>query len=397
MPIMSVLGEADAIVVGLGAMGSATCWQLAVRGVSVIGVDRYEPPHPYGSTHGETRITRLAIGEGPEYVPLVRRSHQLWREIEQRAGTPLLTQTGGLVLGQPANPFLEQTRASAREYGILHENLSGTEVGRRFPMFAVDEQTEAYHEPEAGYVRPEAAVRAQLELARRHGARLRLGERVGRWAAAGSGVSVFTDDGTYRARRLVLCAGPWITQLFPEGGDVFAVYRQLLYWFPIREGYEQLREMPIFVWDFRGEKRGFVHLLGFYGFPAVDGPRGGVKVASESYERTTTPDGRQHPATRAEIDRMYRRYVAPRLPWLGAEPLRTVSCLYTSTRRSTFVIDRHPQHDQVLIVSPCSGHGFKHSPAIGETVAQWVSGSPADIDLGAFSLARAREAVGAGG
>ncbi len=387
---MSALRTADVIVVGLGAMGSATCFQLAARGVSVIGVDRHEPPHAYGSTHGDTRITRLAIGEGTEYVPLVRRSHDLWREIEEQAGVQLLTRSGGLVLAHAASPFLEQTRASARRYGIAHENLSSAELVERFPMFLVDEQTEAYYEPEAGYVRPEAAVRAQLELARHHGAQLRLGEHVEEWSASADGVIVRTDRETYAAQQLVLCAGAWIPQLFPEGSDIFAIHRQLLYWFPIREGYRQFRDMPTFIWDFGGEKHGFVHLLGFYGFPAVDGPRGGVKVATESYEHTTTPDGRQHPATRREIDDMYRRYVAPHVPWLAGEPLRTSSCLYTSTRGSRFVIDRHPEHDEVLIVSPCSGHGFKHSTAIGEAVAQWVTGGASDIDLSAFGLAQAR-------
>jgi hypothetical protein len=160
----------------------------------------------------------------------------------------------------------------------------------------------------------------------------------------------------YDAGQLLLCAGAWIGELFPDGREMFAVYRQLLYWFPIREGYPQLRDMPAFVWDLGGSQRGFVHLDGFYGFPAVDGPGGGVKVAAESYERTTTPDRRQHPGTQREIDRMYERCIAPYLPWLGARPLKTVSCHYTCTRGSRFVIDRHPEHDSVLIVSACSGH-----------------------------------------
>jgi sarcosine oxidase len=146
------------------------------------------------------------------------------------------------------------------------------------------------------------------------------------------------------------------------------------------------------VWDVGGDQRGFVHLDGFYGFPAIDGPDGGVKVASESYERTTRPDGRQHPATPSEIDRMYHGCIEPYLPWLGGEPLRNVSCLYTSTRGSRFIIDRHPDHDTVLVVSACSGHGFKHSPAIGEAVAQWLTGATPDINLAAFSFDHARRA-----
>jgi sarcosine oxidase len=385
-----VMGNAEVIVVGLGAMGSSACLQLAARGVSVIGIDRYAPPHPWGSTHGDTRVTREAIGEGREYVPLVRRSHDLWREIEQETGARLLTRCGIVVLSYPSSEFLEETRASAREYEIEHTDLTNAEVRSHYPMFTVDEGIVAYFEPGAGYVRPEAAVAAQLGLARARGAHLRFGERVEAWSASRDGVTLTTDADTYRSEQLLLCAGAWIGELLPDARDIFAVYRQLLYWFPIREGHAQLRDMPGFIWDLGGRQDEVVHLDGFYGLPAIDGPDGGLKVAAESYDRTTTPDGRQHPATRAEIDRMYDECVAPYLPWLGPEPLRTVSCLYTSTRGNRFVIDRHPEHESVLIVSACSGHGFKHSPAIGEAVAQWMTGLQPDIDLGAFTLANAR-------
>ena len=163
-----------------------------------------------------------------------------------------------------------------------------------------------------------------------------------------------------------------------------------MYWFPIRQGYEDLREMPVFVWDLGGGADGFVHLDGFYGFPALDGPGGGVKVATESYERTTRPDGRQHPATREEAETMYRRCIEPYLPWLGHDPVRSVSCLYTNTRGSRFVIDSHPEHERVMLVSACSGHGFKHSPAIGEAVAQLLTRGGADVDLSPFALERVR-------
>jgi len=386
---MTASERADVVVVGLGAMGSAVCAQLAMRGVSVIGIDQHDPPHPYGSTHGETRMTRLAVGEGAEYVPLVRRSHELWREIEAQTDSRLLTQPGGLIMSRTGGWLFEATRELARRFEIEHETLSPPELRERFPMFAVDEETEGYYEPESGFVAPEAAVRAQLELARRGGAELRRGERVLDWSASGQRASVLTDRATYTSEQLILCAGPWLPGLFPEGRDLFAVHRQIQLWFTIREGYEQLRKMPVFVWDFGGERGGFVHFDGFYGFPALDGPAGGLKVASETYETTTEPDGRQHPATPEETAAMYRRCIEGRLPWLGPDPVRTVSCLYTCTRGSRFVIDRHPDHDPVLIVSPCSGHGFKHSPAIGEAVAQWVTDGRPELDLSPFRLSHA--------
>jgi len=331
-------------------------------------------------------MTRVAVGEGPEYVPLVRRSHELWREIETQTGSRLLTQPGGLIMSRPGSWFFDGTRDIARRLGIEHEELSPAELRTRFPMFAVDDETQGYFEPEAGFVRPEDAVRAQLALARRNGAELRLGERVLEWSASGDAVSVVTDRAKYVAARLILCAGPWLPELFPEGRDLFAVHRQVQFWFPIQQGYEQLRNMPVFVWDFGGERDGFVHFDGFYGFPAVDGAAGGVKVATETYETTTAPDGHQHPATPAETDTMYRHCIGPRIPWLGPEPVRTLSCLYTCTRGSRFIIDRHPAHEAVLIVSPCSGHGFKHSAAIGEAVAQWVTDGKPELDLSTFRL-----------
>jgi sarcosine oxidase len=387
---MPAVATSDVIVVGLGAMGSATCLQLATRGVSVRGIDQHHPPHPYGSTHGETRITRLAIGEGPEYVPLVRRSHELWSELEEQTGSRLMTRSGGLIMGNKGNEFVAQTRACAQQYAIAYEDLSAAELAHRFPMFAVDHETEAYYEPTAGYLRPEEAVKAQLELAAHRGAQLRLGERAERWVASPQGVTVTTTAGTYAAGQLVICVGAWIARLLPEVADTFAVHRQLMFWFAIREGYPQLRTMPIFVWDFGGQKDAFVHFHGFYGFPAIDGPAGGVKVGTESYEHTTTADEHHQPPSEHEAHDVYRSYVAPGLPWLGPELLRAAPCLYTSTRASRFVIDRHPDHDTVWIVSACSGHGFKHSPAIGEAVAQQLTVGDSELGLSPFGLAQAR-------
>ena len=386
---MSHEDEVDVIVVGLGAMGSATILRLVERGLRVIGLDRFRPPHDHGSTHGETRITRLAIGEGSEYVPLVRRSHELWRELEHRAHTALLHQIGGLVIGNRDNAFLERTRAVAAEHDIGHQNLSSAELRRRFPMFSVSAECEAYFEPEAGFVRPEAAVGAQLALAQQLGADLRLGEPVTAWTSSAAGVEVATANGRFQARQLVLSAGPWITKLLPEVSLEFAVYPQLLHWFPIRSGYEVLRRMPVFVWETGAERNDFAHAMAFYGFPAIDGPTGGVKLATESYEATVDPD---EPATVSASDaagRIHEEYLASRFPWVAPVPLRSVRCLYTTTRGSRFVIDRHPRYQSVVIVSACSGHGFKHSPAIGEAVAQLVADGASQIDLSPFAMPRA--------
>jgi sarcosine oxidase len=381
---------ADVIVVGLGAMGSAVTFQLARRGLRVIGVDRFRPPHDRGSTHGETRITRLAVGEGAEYVPLVRRSHELWRELEAATGSSVLEQIGGLVIGRRDNGFLEQTRAVARVHGIPHRSLSSAQLREGFPMFDAPDGTEAYFEPEAGFVRPEPVITAQLMLARRAGAELRLGESVLSWAASSGAVTVTTDTATLEAQELVLCAGPWITKLVPDSAGLFAVYPQIVHWFGIRGGYEALRRMPIFIWEMAGVRDAFTHLSGgFYGFPAIDGPDGGIKLATERYDATADPDQRADTDIdlAASARTLYERYLARYFPWVTAAPLRITSCFYTSTRASRFIIDQLPGHPNVRIVAACSGHGFKHSAAIGEAVAQTISDGVSELDLTAFALA----------
>ena len=348
----------DAIVVGLGAMGSAAAYQLAKAGADVLGLDRYAPPHDRGSSHGETRITRLAIGEGAHFVPLVKRSHELWREIEAETGETLLTETGMLLIGADraaflhgAEDFLAATIAAAREHDVEHEVLTAGDVVARFPQFALTGgERGAYYEPGAGYVRPERAVAAQLELARRHGAELRLGERVLDVAKR----RVRSDAGEYDAAAVVLTVGPWIGE-FVEGS--FDVHRQVLYWFETTADADG--DMPIFIWELGGGPDDFV-----YGFPPIDGA---IKLASESYARPTTPDACEREVTDEEARRFHARFVNGRLRGVGTRCVKATTCLYTVTPDRNFVIE---PRDDVLLVSACSGHGFKHSAAIGESVAQ---------------------------
>ena len=350
----------DAIVVGLGAMGSAATYQLARAGAAVLGIDRHRPPHDRGSSHGETRITRLAIGEGAHYVPLVKRSHELWREIERETGESILTETGMLLVGADhaavlhgADDFLAATVAAAREHRIEHEVLAAEEVRERFPQFALrGTERGAYYEPGAGYVRPERAVAAQLELARRHGAQLRLGECV---TSVGPH-HVLTEAGRFEAEHVVLAVGPWIGD-FADGR--FKVHRQVLYWFESATP-DAHREMPIFIIELGSGPDDFV-----YGFPATDGA---VKVASEDYAATTTPDACERDVTEEEARRFHERYVEGRLPGITNRLVRATTCLYTVTDDREFVIEE--DDEGVLLVSACSGHGFKHSAAIGEQIAQ---------------------------
>ncbi|MFN2451181.1 MAG: N-methyl-L-tryptophan oxidase, partial [Candidatus Dormibacteria bacterium] len=272
------MDTADVIVVGLGAMGSATLRQLARRRVPAIGIDRFHPPHPEGSTHGDTRITRLAIAEGPQYVPLVLRSHELWRELEAETGEELLTITGALVMddaagdaaqGATAISYARSSIEAAQRYGIEHEVLDQASIAARFPRLRPLRPTLGYYEPGGGFVRPERAVAAQLQLAERDGAELRLGERVLRVSAEGGRVTVATDRDTYSAGQVVLSAGPWLATLLddPDLGALFGVYRQVLHWFevPELEGFTP-GSLPVFLSNFGSSRND-----GIYGFPAIDG------------------------------------------------------------------------------------------------------------------------------
>jgi sarcosine oxidase len=383
----------DVIVVGLGAMGSAAIYQLAKQGAKVLGIDRYKPPHAHGSTHGDTRITRVAIGEGSEYVPFAKRSHELWRDIEQKVGYKLLYQCGGLIMGvhsnQPQhgiNDILNQTIVLAKQHNIEHCQLSTKQIQNNFPQFNLVGRENGYYEQGAGYLRPEKCVQAQLGLAAKHGAVISMGETVQSFKEIGNTVAVTTNKTSYTAGKLIISTGPWVNELVKGYGESFKIYRQVLYWFDIKDKsqYEAYSKLPVFLWEFGGGQSNFM-----YGFPAIDGPTGGLKVATEEYITETLP-GLKRKVTQHEIDHMYEKYVKDRMPGLSRKCLKTATCLYTTTPDHKFVIDYHPGHKNVIVASPCSGHGFKHSAAIGEVLSQLATSGKSAIDIKEFGFARLR-------
>lgn len=379
-------------MLGLGAMGSATTYQLAKSGSTVLGIDQFSPPHTQGSTHGDTRVTRLAIGEGEQYTPLALRSHELWREIEKEMGRSLLTTNGGLIISSGAKTtinheenFFENTIAAAEKYNIAHEILNAEQIRKRFPQFNVQDNEVGYFEPGAGYVRPEECVKAQLELAKKYGADIKNGEKVLGFRSDGNGVSVSTTKGEYSAEKLIITAGPWLPALLGEKyARYFKVSRQVLYWFDIKDPHVSFlpEHCPVFIWELQGNKQGL------YGFPAINGSEGGVKIATEQYETTTTPNAVDRTVSAEETEAMYKNFIAPYFPSLSSKCVRAVSCLYTVTPDSGFIIDFHPEMENVIVASPCSGHGFKHSAAIGESLSQLVTKGKSAIDLSPFEFQR---------
>ena len=323
------------------------------------------------------------------------RSHEIWREIEAATGAELRVRTGGLWISSSARQaethvqdFFENTIAAARRFGIAHELLDAAAIRARFPQFNVADNEVGYYEPEAGFLRPEACIEATLRLAEAKGAELHRDERVLRFAQKREGVRVWTDRAEYQARRLVLCAGAWLPELLPpELAELFTITRQVQFWFELRAPLERFTapSFPVWIWELQ-DRRNVI-----YGFPAFEGAGGGVKIATEQYAATTSARTVTRHVSESEERDMYDRLVAPYLPGIGPRCVRASACLYTATRDFQFVIDKHPAMPGVIIASPCSGHGFKHAPAVGEALAELVVDKRSTIDLRPFAIGRLRK------
>jgi len=365
----------DVAIVGLGAMGSAAASELARRGADVIGFDRFAPPHAWGSSHGDSRIIREAYFEDPVYVPMVQRAYELWRELERASGAALLQVTGGLMIGAPGSALVDGALRSARLHALPHTLLSAAELRARFAQLHPEPGMVGVWEPRAGVLAPEACVRAQLELARRRGATLCLDEPVDHWQAHGGIVTVATARGRYRTRQLVVSAGAWVAALLPELRLPFRVERQLLHWFePAADaGAFAPQRCPVHLWQFDGDRF-------LYGLPDMGR---GVKLAFHHRGEATSADGVRRDVAAAEVEEM--RGAAQRfVPAAAGRWLASSVCLYTNTPDGHFWIDRLAAHANVLVVSPCSGHGFKFAPVIGEIVADLVEGVPPRFELRLF-------------
>jgi sarcosine oxidase len=367
----------DVIVVGLGVTGSATAWQLARRGVHVLAFDRYDPPHTLGSTHGRTRITREAYFEDPAYVPFIRRAHALWEETERTAGARLFLRTGGLMVGPPDGEIIAGSRESARRYAIPHELLPAAEIRRRFPAFQPSDDMVGLLEHGAGILFPEAIVAAHLMLARKSGADLRTGERVHSWNVTPSGVTIAADSGEYHAERLVLAAGPWMPDLLSLGLPLNGE-RQTMYWFtPVPGSRFPPEDYPIALWDVPG-------MAAFATFPDLGD---GVKIAVHHGGSQAHPDTMDR-MPRPEDERAVRDRLARFVPLAHGTLREAAVCIYTNTPDRHFIIDFLDEARRVVVLSPCSGHGFKFGSAVGEAAACLATDAQPPVDLSLFALSR---------
>jgi sarcosine oxidase len=369
----------DVIVAGLGAMGSATAWQLARRGRRVLALERWRPGHHYGSSHGDSRIIREIYFEDPLYVPIVRRAYELWRELEARTGRTLLVETGGLMLGPPGSEIVAGTLRAADAWRMPHDVLSAAELHRRYPAFDPPPDHVAVLDRRAGYLRPEACNAAHLQAAAHHGADIRFEEPLLAWQPDGGGIRATTLHGTYAAGALVLTVGARTAPLVPDLRLPLTVERQVLHWFdpgPADRRYDR-GAFPIFIYGFEGARFA-------YGFPRLEA---GVKAAIMHEGDTVRDPDRVNRAVGADESAPLRRALARVLPGLAGCPIReSTVCLFTNMPDGHFLIDRHPAYPQLLVSSPCSGHGFKFASAIGEIQADLLTDGVTRFDISPFRL-----------
>ncbi len=384
------MAQFDAVVCGLGVMGSAALYHLARRGRRVLGIDRFTPGHDRGSSHGETRIIRLAYFEHPSYVPLVRHAYELWRELEVEAGSPLLHITGIAEIGPPDGPLVAGTLAAARLHDIPHELVKASEVMRRYPAFRLPPHYAAVLQPDGGFVEAEPAIEALLALARKHGAEIRSGVTIRAIEPGNDKVRVVTDAAAIEAGTAIVAAGPWTASLLPPPIPPLRVTRQVLGWFaPTVEDHFLRERFPVFLI----ESAHGIH----YGFPRHGGGGLGggshgtaIKVAKHHHRDEAVDPERYDRTVSAEDEALIRAAIAEHLPDANGPLLSATTCLYTVTPDGDFIIDRLPSAPSVIVASPCSGHGFKFAPVIGEILADLTDGRPTRHDISRFRIDRFR-------
>lgn len=361
-------------------MGGAAAYHLAKRGQRVIGIDLHSPPHAVGSSHGKSRMIREAYHEHPLYVPLVQRAYALWGELERAAGDrTFFIRTGGLMVGAADGALVRGTRLSAEEHQLPHELLTARDLHRRYPAFSPLDDMVGVLEHRAGILLPEAIVQAHLELAAHHGADLHLETRIQGWDSGPNGVTLRLGEETVHARQLVVAAGAQVGDLLPDIGKLLRVEPRTIHWFdPARfPEYHTPQRMPVSIWELENGTL-------FYTKPDLgDGVKIGIHHGGDAIGRLPG----ENPVSEAEDAEIYdllRRFV----PFAKGHPRERATCRYTMTPDAHFIVDWHPRSEHVLVLSPCSGHGFKFASVIGEITADLLTSGTCAFDLTPFALRR---------
>ncbi len=378
----------DIVIIGLGAHGSSTLWHLSRTGKKIAGIDRFRPPHQRGSSHGESRIIRQAYHENPLYVPLVRASYPIWKELGQIAGKPLYKKTGGLFLGKKDSTVVSGARLSADTHNIPYDYLDATTIRNRFSAFRPGDDTVGVLEHEAGILFPEAAIATFLHTAAANGAQVNTDEQVMAIFPSKEAIELTTTKRKYRTAKLIVTAGAWLNTLFPELNLPLSIRRQPLFWFRDRaatgspdRSITTTRspapvEAPIFLWEYEKGQM-------FYGIPDLGDC---LKLGWHHDGRIISPDELSQNVEKEEIAAMQQTATQ----YLAIDPIfqKSCVCMYTTTPDEDFIIDLHPDHPNIVIASPCSGHGFKFSAIIGRLLTDLALDRPTGFDLAPFSIRR---------
>jgi sarcosine oxidase len=372
------VASCDVAVIGLGIAGASAAWQLARRGHRVIALEQFAPGHDRGSSHGESRIIRLAYAEDPSYVPLLRAAYAGWRALEAETGREVMTVTGILEAGRPGAKLIAGSLASAHEHDLPHEVLSPAEVGRRFPAFRLPADWTAVWQPDGGFLRAEIAVSLLVERARHAGAVIRPGARVDAIEPGPTAVRLRIGDDVVEAGTVIVAAGSWNRELVPVLAPRLALTEQVLAWFaPLQPGLFVPGRFPVFILE--GETN-------WYGFPDFAGT--GLKVAAHRPGRPIPSPAALQQDAGPEHEARLRRLLESHLPDGAGALLRTKTCIYTNTSDEHFILDQHPEDRRIVLASACSGHGFKFGPALGEVLADLATRGETAHDIGLFRLAR---------
>ena len=367
------------IVVGVGGMGSATLFHLARRGLRVLGLERYDLVHEYGSSHGLTRIIRLAYWEHPTYVALLRRSYELWRELEGLAGEQLLHITGSVDAGPSGGSIFGGALRSSRLHGLPHEVMNGDELHRRFPGYRLPREFQCLYQPDGGFLLPERCNVAHVSRAQAHGAEVRFREQVLEWGAATGRAWVRTTRGRYEAGGLVICAGSWAAKLVPELAGLAVAERQVVAWLqPTRPEYFQIDTFPVFNLEVEEGR--------YYGFPSFLVP--GFKFGKYHHRGEQVDPDLVNREPEPEDEELLRAFARRYFPDGAGPTLMLKGCLFTNSPDRHFILDLHPEHPEVAIAAGFSGHGYKFCSVVGEVMADLAQHGETGHDIEFFRLAR---------
>jgi sarcosine oxidase len=368
---MEVIAK-DVVVIGLGAFGSAALWRLAQRGVAVAGVERHGIGHHLGSSHGATRLFRIACQEHPGLAPVALKSLDLWTALGNQTGERLVRQTGCLSTGTPQSRPVSGTIAAAAAAGVPVVQLSHEELAARQPQYAgLEPDDVAVWDPGAGICYPERNVRAQTAAARLLGAGVYPHTMVTGIEAAQDGVTVRSPTAAWRAPQVVVAAGAWLGTLVR--GVPLAPRRTPLYWFRPRDpGSDEftLDRFPAFIWEHRDGDS-------LWGHGSAEDY--GIKIGLENAGRQ--PDGAGIDPERmdryihldTDIEPLTAR-VARAFPGLDPRPAKAIPCVVTDSPDGQFLVGRLASEPRIVVAGGDSGHGFKHAAGIGELLAQIVAG-----------------------